>query len=489
MKTNLLSIFLLLALISLPACQLADAVTTGPAPTVDLPTGTPVQPQEVTGTPNPGHLTATPGLDEQFQRLAEKHAEQVSTPEASPKQDDPIWVASPEDRAVLRIDPAANAVAAVIHVDGRPELVELGEGALWVLDQENRKVFRIDPAANQVTGEIALPEGFANALAAGSGYIWVGMTEIADITRQIPGEAPAPPRGAIMQLDPQTLEVLDRFTVQPVSQIEVSGSLVWVLSRGEIDTPVQVIDYENNLGMAVPFRNVPEWFLADAFAIDPGNIWLFSSAYNKIFHGRPDGKIHSAVELENRQPTGYADLLLTEDSLWAATPWGSVLRIDPVTNHILLSIDLNVPLSGLIRGHNAVWVSSQQTGSIFRIDPTSGDVVAQISTGSALQPTVVPTSTPRVIVWQPCPDAPTSRLNVGDIAYVTKDPPLPNRVRAEPNRESEIIGYINPAGSMEILEGPACSDGWVWWRVKNANVEGWTAEGDESTYWLIPLFR
>ena len=67
---------------------------------------------------------------------------------------------------------------------------------------------------------------------------------------------------------------------------------------------------------------------------------------------------------------------------------------------------------------------------------------------------------PPIVVWKPCPDAPTSRLKVGDLAYVNNDPPAPNRVRKEPNRQAEILGLINPGGSMEILEGPTCAGKW-----------------------------
>ncbi len=132
---------------------------------------------------------------------------------------------------------------------------------------------------------------------------------------------------------------------------------------------------------------------------------------------------------------------------------------------------------------------SEQAAVLYRIDPANNQVVAQIQTGSLLEPTVVPSPTPRVVIWKPCPNSPSSRLKVGDLAYVTKDPPIPNRVRKEPDREAEILGNINPGASMEIIEGPACENGWVWWKVKNADLNGWTSEGDKETYWLIPLFK
>jgi len=91
--------------------------------------------------------------------------------------------------------------------------------------------------------------------------------------------------------------------------------------------------------------------------------------------------------------------------------------------------------------------------------------------------------------WRACHDAPLSRLRIGMRAYVSFDPPLANRVRVEAGTHAQIIGYIDPGEEIAVIEGPACADGWVWWRVRSAatGLTGWTAEGDENDYWLIPI--
>lgn len=400
----------------------------------------------------------------------------------------PIWVANPTDRLVLKIDPASNTVASSISIKGQPDQVIAGDEGVWVLDRQGSMVYRIDPATNQVASHLPLPLGRAETMALGAGAVWVGVTGTVDLTELVPGQEPPVAPSYVLRIDPQINDVAGQFGVQPTSQLVVNGSLVWVLSRGEIDTPVQLLDINSNQGMSVPFKNAPYWFMAEAMAVDNNSLWLFSAEYGKIFHATTDGHILSMIQLDERQPTGYADLLLTDSGLWAATPWGTLLRIDPLTNHLLSTTDLGAPLTQLIAGYQTIWAVSQQTATLFRIDASNGQVVAQIPTGSRLQPTIVPSPTPRVVVWQPCPEAPTSRLKVGDMAYVTKDPPVPNRVRKDPNKDAEVLGHITPGGSMKILEGPTCAEGWVWWKVKNADLEGWTAEGDKETYWLVPLF-
>lgn len=436
--------------------------------------------------PQPVQVTAT--------RLPIPTATQsVSTPAPSPSQpgpNDPVWVANPADRSVLRIDPATNQVSASIPLEGHPEVVQAGEGAVWALDRQRSLVFRIDPKTNRVSATIALPAGSAQDLAVGIGAVWVGMTGRVDLLNQTPGqdEEILPP-GMVVQIDPRKNDVSGQFPVQPVNRLFISGTSLWVLSRLIIDTPIQVYDLPTRQGMALPIRNAPEWLPVDALAAAPDGIWLFSTAYGAIFRAAPDGRVNSVIELGEQPPTGYADLLLSGSGLWAATPWGSVLHIDPNTNHIISRVELKTALTSLIPGSGAIWALSQQSATLFRIDPSTGQVTAQIAIGSPLQPTVIPSPTPRVVIWKPCPNAPTSRLKIGDLAYVTKDPPIPNRVRKDPNREAEVLGYITPGGSMEILEGPTCSDGWVWWKVKNADLTGWTAEGDPETYWLVPLFK
>jgi hypothetical protein len=100
-----------------------------------------------------------------------------------------------------------------------------------------------------------------------------------------------------------------------------------------------------------------------------------------------------------------------------------------------------------------------------------------------------PTSTPTTDIWKGCNSIYKSRLNVGYKAFVSNNPPLRNRLRAGPYTSESIIGYIDPGEKVEILKGPSCSNRWVWWKVKSLeNGEiGWTSEGDESNYWLVPL--
>jgi len=99
-----------------------------------------------------------------------------------------------------------------------------------------------------------------------------------------------------------------------------------------------------------------------------------------------------------------------------------------------------------------------------------------------------PSATPGF--WEACPGYDyLSQLRTGMQAQIALEPALPNRVREQPSTSANIVGYIDPGGKVDILEGPACEEGWIWWKVREieTNLEGWTAEGDVNGYWVIPI--
>lgn len=91
--------------------------------------------------------------------------------------------------------------------------------------------------------------------------------------------------------------------------------------------------------------------------------------------------------------------------------------------------------------------------------------------------------------WQPCSNSYPSRLRAGIRAKVNEKPPLANRVRSQPAVSARIVGRLEPGEEFIILDGPRCSNSWVWWYVEAKDgLRGWTAEGDKNTYWLSPLY-
>ena len=88
-----------------------------------------------------------------------------------------------------------------------------------------------------------------------------------------------------------------------------------------------------------------------------------------------------------------------------------------------------------------------------------------------------------------CQNTPLSHLKVGDKASISFFPRLSNALREKPGTDanSPKIGNLPPGTIVEVFKGPECNDRYVWWKVKTSDGQkGWTAEGDNQNYWLIP---
>jgi len=82
-----------------------------------------------------------------------------------------------------------------------------------------------------------------------------------------------------------------------------------------------------------------------------------------------------------------------------------------------------------------------------------------------------------------------TRLQAGMFASVTEANGIPNRIRSSPSQADEVIAQIYPGTPVQVIEGPVCADGLVFWKVEHESIPGrtgWTAEGDGQEYWLEP---
>jgi hypothetical protein len=85
-----------------------------------------------------------------------------------------------------------------------------------------------------------------------------------------------------------------------------------------------------------------------------------------------------------------------------------------------------------------------------------------------------------------CPVALAPRLLLGRDARVLAGFGA-NNLRAEANSNSELIIQIPEVNVFHVIDGPVCNEGMLWWYVGYNEIYGWTAEGDEESYWLEPL--
>ena len=93
----------------------------------------------------------------------------------------------------------------------------------------------------------------------------------------------------------------------------------------------------------------------------------------------------------------------------------------------------------------------------------------------------------RIDSWQPCLEPYASRLRAGMHARVIEGQKA-NPLRSQPTTSgNNILGTIPAGQTLDILDGPGCAEGRVWWNVRAPDGNaGWMAEGDQNERWLIP---
>jgi len=102
-------------------------------------------------------------------------------------------------------------------------------------------------------------------------------------------------------------------------------------------------------------------------------------------------------------------------------------------------------------------------------------------TGASLPPSVTPEP------QADCPGAPPTQLIVNERGRVLDDDPRPLNVRASPGIESDIVATIEINEVFDVLDGPECTGGYQWFYIRYRTVEGWIAEGDNTSYFVEPF--
>ncbi len=80
------------------------------------------------------------------------------------------------------------------------------------------------------------------------------------------------------------------------------------------------------------------------------------------------------------------------------------------------------------------------------------------------------------------------RLTRNTSAYVIPGPS--NVIRNAPGTgsNSSVIGSIPGGAFFYVFGGPECgNDGRYWWQIQYQGINGWTGEGEGSTYWVAPF--
>jgi YVTN family beta-propeller protein len=161
----------------------------------------------------------------------------------------------------------------------------------------------------------------------------------------------------------------------------VADGMLWVLQGAGI---VVRVDPESNRVVGTPLRVPAD---AEAIAVGEGALWVARVAPGDLATPHKDrviridlatGRVVATITV-GRAPL---DLAATPGAVWVPNAGGggdSVARIDPQTNRLAgRPVVTGASPQSLAVGGGSLWVANHDAGTVTRIDPASGKVVADI---------------------------------------------------------------------------------------------------------------
>lgn len=140
-----------------------------------------------------------------------------------------------------------------------------------------------------------------------------------------------------------------------------------------------------------------------------------------------------------------------------------------------------------------VWTAPNPNVESVWVTPSGGALlvtnVAQSNVPSTVVTGIPPTAPPSSMGL--CAGAPESRMSLNIQGRITSGF-TPTRIRTYPSTAAEQIGEMVEGEVFDVLAGPQCSDGFVWWAVRTSEGRmGWAAEGTIDSgalnYFMTPI--
>ncbi|NJD30214.1 MAG: hypothetical protein FIA92_18265 [Chloroflexi bacterium] len=273
--------------------------------------------------------------------------------------------------------PLADRLEAEIEVPGAPDWPQAAFGSLWLLAPDlpiqgqsgTPNLVRIDPATNSIAATITLQDRLCQGFVPGDDAIWVCSSE------------------GLVRIDPATNQVTERIAIPDISrtfyQPAFGDGAVWALGSAASVSDT-VIRFEPGTGTATPFtQSAPIGGLAYGFDA----LWLTLTREGSVL------RLDPATGETEVLAAGLADpgpISIGSDSLWVslradpeaqARPGDTQLaRIDPTSGEVLAEFEIGgSPQGGVLAwaGEGGVLVRSTQPW-LVRIDEARGEVVDAI---------------------------------------------------------------------------------------------------------------
>lgn len=159
--------------------------------------------------------------------------------------------------------------------------------------------------------------------------------------------------------------------------IAVDGSDAWVVD----DHQGRVIKISPMVKQALLIVPVPEACTAPVVGFKA--LWVMGCREKILYRiDHITGAVLAKIATGMAEPNGEMSLAIGDGSVWLLSDSSGVLiRVDPKTNTIQAKIPVLPYSYGVVFGQQAIWITNFRNNSVQKIDPTTNLVIATISVG------------------------------------------------------------------------------------------------------------
>ncbi len=263
---------------------------------------------------------------------------------------------------IVRIDPDTNEVTATIPVGNRPTALTASDDAVWVANTDDSTVSRIDPDSDEVIATVAVGEG-PLAMAVSQDAVWVANSLDNTVSR----------------IDPEDNEIAATVPVGDTpSAVAASQDAVWVVNTG--DATITRVDPDLNRPTdSIPVESTslfPYGSVEDKVVVFENDLWL--AKLTGVVTRMPSSSTSIDIPIED----GVNSVTTSHDAVWVLSSYGSLSRIDPESNRVSHTIDIDytpyVPenvshiAGGVAVSLDSVWVTNLSGPIVVRASSPQG---------------------------------------------------------------------------------------------------------------------
>ncbi|MDQ1427979.1 MAG: hypothetical protein QOK39_1455 [Acidimicrobiaceae bacterium] len=239
-----------------------------------------------------------------------------------------------------------------------------GEGALWLGARSGPTVSRFDLATRLVTGNVALGAFSGDtAVAYGAGAVWAANDADTSVAR----------------IDPATNSITATYTVgRAPHAVLVAAGAVWVTSP--MDGIVMRIDPASGATTAIHVRGQPT-----NLAFGAKTLWVTDPANSDI--ARIDPATNQVAG--DARSGGCPDYIAADDSaVWVQDECktSTVFKVDPTSGNVVANAQVGRDAKGITLANGVLFVVNATDATVSKVDSATSRVVATVRVGSSPAP-------------------------------------------------------------------------------------------------------